>query len=421
MGRTRLRFVAPLRQKTPPGKLDGEIAFLPMEAIGDNGTYDHESVRAAADVVDSGYTYFEQGDVVRARVTPCFENGKGALLSGLASGCGLGTTELFVFRASEAIDARYLFYVTTSHEFTEQGTATLYGAHGVRRVDDQFARDYRVWLPSLNTQRAIADYLDRETVRIDALIAAKRRMIELLEERLVSFFEDSLFGGRRTSGRVANASGFARSMKPFAALERQLAAVPSTWSVVPLRRLVSLVDRHNVSGDAPMLSLTIRGQLVPRDDERQPPADDYVYRYGLVEPGDLVVNPMWITGGAIGVSTCFGAVSPEYRIYSLGLSLEPRFLHFLLRTKAYLQQFRLLLRADTTFDRRIKKEDFRDIPIAFPSRGDQVRIANTLEAANSYAWRLMGLQERAIVLLQDRRQALITAFVTGQLQVSEAA
>jgi hypothetical protein len=130
---------------------------------------------------------------------------------------------------------------------------------------------------------------------------------------------------------------------------------------------------------------------------------------------------MWITGGAIGVSTTFGAVSPEYRIYSLGPSIEPRFLHYLLRTKPYIQQYRLLLRADTTFDRRIKREDFGDIPIAFPPRQDQRRLADTVEAASSETWRLMRVQERSIVLLQERRQALITAAVTGQLDLPDAA
>ncbi len=172
----------------------GDITFLPMEAIGDDGTYDRESVRPAAEVVDSGYTYFEQGDVVRARVTPCFENGKGALLSSLTSGRGLGTTELFVFQPSSAIDARYLFYVTASHEFTGLGTATIYGAHGVRRVDDKFARDYRVWLPPLTTQRAIADYLHRETARIDALIVAKQKMVELLDDRRQAVIDGAMLG-----------------------------------------------------------------------------------------------------------------------------------------------------------------------------------------------------------------------------------
>ena len=82
-----------------------------MESINEDGTYDRNSTRSAEEVINTGYTYFEQGDVVRARVTPCFENGKGALLSELPSGRGLGTTELFVFQPSSAIHDRFLYYL----------------------------------------------------------------------------------------------------------------------------------------------------------------------------------------------------------------------------------------------------------------------------------------------------------------------
>ena len=168
----RLRFVAPIRSRTPDRELSGNVAFLPMDAIGDDGTFDRERIRPAEEISGQGYTYFRDGDVVRARVTPCFENGKGAFLSGLQCGEGLGTTELFVFAPGLDVDARFLYYVLISSDFTERGSATMYGAHGVKRVDETFARDYRLWLPDVDQQRMVADYLDRETARIDALMGS---------------------------------------------------------------------------------------------------------------------------------------------------------------------------------------------------------------------------------------------------------
>ena len=90
----RLRFVVELNpSKSELAKLpkDTEVSFLPMEAIGDDGSLNLEKTRALQEV-ETGYTYFRDGDVTVAKITPCFENGKGALMVGLLGGIGFGTT-----------------------------------------------------------------------------------------------------------------------------------------------------------------------------------------------------------------------------------------------------------------------------------------------------------------------------------------
>ncbi|TAE78227.1 MAG: hypothetical protein EAZ84_01525, partial [Verrucomicrobia bacterium] len=96
----RLRFVAQLNpSKSEASNLprDTKASFLPMEAIGDDGSLNLERERELSEV-ETGYTYFRDGDVAVAKITPCFENGKGALMSGLLNGIGFGTTELIVAR-----------------------------------------------------------------------------------------------------------------------------------------------------------------------------------------------------------------------------------------------------------------------------------------------------------------------------------
>lgn len=96
----RLRFLAALN---PPvrhdiqDKDDLEVSFLPMEQVGVDGSLNLESTRPVGQV-KSGYSYFEDGDVAFAKVTPCFENGKGALMRQLVEGVGFGTTEITVLR-----------------------------------------------------------------------------------------------------------------------------------------------------------------------------------------------------------------------------------------------------------------------------------------------------------------------------------
>src|SRR5262249_8603811 len=90
--------------------LDTEVSFVPMGAITEEGTVNVEDVREISNVY-LGYTYFGEGDVVVAKITPCFENGKRARAIGLRNGIGFGTTELHVLQPSRDIDRDYLFYV----------------------------------------------------------------------------------------------------------------------------------------------------------------------------------------------------------------------------------------------------------------------------------------------------------------------
>lgn len=398
--RVRMRFVAPLRPRTPSLPLAGDISFLPMEAIGDDGTYDRESVRSASEIAGAGYTYFEEGDVVRARVTPCFENGKGALLASLTGGRGLGTTELFVFRPSPRIVDRYLYYVTQSQEFTEHGAATLYGAHGVRRVDDQFARDYRVWLPPVSVQRSIADYLDRETARIDALVAAKRRLLELLEERWQGSLETRIRGLSETYGEI-----------PLKYISREVVVgiviTPSAWyadSGVPAVRGVN-VSPGAISMDE-VVYLTDEGhRLHPKSRLRA--GDVVVVRTG--QAGTAAVVPAELDG-----VNCIDLV-----IIRTGDAYAPEFLEFVLNSD-WLQKH-IAEHSVGTIQSHFNVGAAAQIPVPRVPLAEQRPIAAQLRRDRGRTAELMSTVDRQVELLREHRQALITAAVTGELEIPVAA
>ena len=141
----RLRHVAalnPSKSEIAEFPRDTEVSFLPMEAVGDDGTLNLDRTRPIAEV-ESGYTYFREGDVTIAKITPCFENGKGAVMRGLHNGHGFGTTELIVARPSEGTTTSdYLHRLFTSRSFRMLGEAAMYGAGGQKRVPDDFVRDF---------------------------------------------------------------------------------------------------------------------------------------------------------------------------------------------------------------------------------------------------------------------------------------
>ncbi len=152
-----------------------------------------EQTQTIADV-SSGYTEFDDGDVIVAKITPCFENGKGALAIGLVNGAAFGTTELHVLRSSYLLDRRFLFYFTISQFFRSTGEGEMYGAGGQKRVPPEFCENVRLPLPPVAEQRAIADFLDREAMKIDTLIAKVKAAIERLQEYRTALITSAVTG-----------------------------------------------------------------------------------------------------------------------------------------------------------------------------------------------------------------------------------
>jgi type I restriction enzyme S subunit len=131
----RLRFLVKLNPSKNELGADHptEISFLPMDNVGDDGTLRLDTIRKWSEV-ESGYSYFSEGDISYAIITPCFENGKGAQMVGLYNGCGFGTTELCILRPQKSCNGRWLWFLTISEPFRKIGESYMYGAGGQKRV-----------------------------------------------------------------------------------------------------------------------------------------------------------------------------------------------------------------------------------------------------------------------------------------------
>lgn len=193
----RLRFVAELNpSKSEVATLDKEmlVSFLPMDAIGNDGTLNLEREKPIAEV-ETGYTYFRDGDVTIAKITPCFENGKGAVMRGLTQGIGFGTTELIVVRPiASQVSSDYLHSLFTSVVFRKNGEGHMYGAGGQKRVPDDFVRNFEIAFPPIEEQQTISAFLDTETAKFDVLTAEANRAIALLLERRSALISAAVTG-----------------------------------------------------------------------------------------------------------------------------------------------------------------------------------------------------------------------------------
>ncbi|MDP1984800.1 MAG: restriction endonuclease subunit S [Sulfuritalea sp.] len=193
----RLRFVAALNpSKSEVANLDRDtvVSFLPMAAIGEDGTLSLETEKAICEL-ENGYTYFRDGDVTIAKITPCYENGKGALMRGLINGIGFGTTELIVARPKpEETIGTYLHYLFISRVFRGLGESHMYGAGGQKRVPDEFVRNFATAFPPLLEQTQIVMFLDAQLTKLDTLTAEAQRAIDLLQERRTALISAAVTG-----------------------------------------------------------------------------------------------------------------------------------------------------------------------------------------------------------------------------------
>jgi type I restriction enzyme S subunit len=224
-----LRYVCELNPSVAFDGLheDEDLTFLPMERV-KSGYFIPNTEKLSK--YGSSYTAFEDGDIVLAKVTPCFENGNIAIAGNLARGKGFGSSELFVIRPTAA-ERRFLFDYFQSSIFKQNGEASMTGAGGLKRVSPDVLRQHHLPCPSEDIQRLIANFLDHETARIDGLIAEKERMLELLEEK-----RSALISRLVTRGLNPNA--------PFKASGQEwLGEIPAHWKLLRLKFAITGIDQ----------------------------------------------------------------------------------------------------------------------------------------------------------------------------------
>ncbi len=169
------------------------ITFTPMECIR-TGTFENRSKLFGE--IEGTYTQYAEGDIVLAKVTPCFENGNVCVMKQLHSGVGMGSSELFVLRPKKILD-RFLLYFLQHSGFKDAACATMTGTGGLKRVSSSFVQNCHIPYPALKEQERIADYLDEKCSLISNLIEEKESLITDLAEYKKSLIFEVVTGKRK--------------------------------------------------------------------------------------------------------------------------------------------------------------------------------------------------------------------------------
>jgi len=389
----RLRFVSrinPVKSELKHVGPDDAVSFVPMEALHEYGgmTLEQERLRGS---VEQGYTYFRDGDIVVAKITPCFENGKGSIAAGLTNGVGFGTTELHVVRSFAELDRDFAFFLTMCDPFRKLGEGEMFGAGGQKRIPDSFIKDFRAPLPPLAEQKVIAAFLRRATAKIDALVEKKRRLIELLKEKRTALISHAV-----TKGLNPDAP-----MKPSGI--DWLGDVPKHWEVRRLKYVASIKSGDNITSD----SIDVDGDYpVYGGNGLRGYTSAYTHdgEYVLIgRQGALCGNVHRVRGQFwasehCAVATCVEDVSVDW-------------------CAALIEAMGLKRHSETAAQPGLAVERILRLAVPCPPLAEQEAIAHKLSVTHEDIDRITDQVSDAISRLTEYRSALISAAVTGKIDV----
>ncbi|REK75498.1 restriction endonuclease subunit S [Rhodococcus erythropolis] len=385
------------------------VTFLPMEAIGEDGILDTTRERPVRELL-IGYSYFANGDVIMAKVTPCFENGKAAVIETLPTKDGFGTSEVTTLRPRSDLDQRFLGYFVRSDRFRQSSIAAMTGAGGLKRVPDEHVRSFEIGLPSDAEQYGIAMFLDRETAKIDALISKQEQLITTLRE------------DRAATITHAVTMGLDPEVVTRESDTDWLGAIPAHWQLRPLRFMYSKIKAQNHPSEQ-LLSIYRDYGVIPkgsRTDNFNKASADLSY-YQLVEPGDLVVNRMKAWQGSVGISWHRGIISPDYYVYKPVHDQCNSYLNYLFRCQRYTAGYGRLSTGVRPSQWSITPGDHLGLEALLPPAAEQGAIAEFLDDRCVKIDVLISKSTQMIDTLREYRSALITDAVTGKIDVRGAA
>lgn len=390
-------------------KEDTPVVFLPMERVGVDGIIDTREILDASKVW-SGFTYFKKGDVLVAKITPCFENGKGACLDSLPTEFGFGSTEFHVLRAKPYVSQHFLYRLTTLAIFRQLGADSMTGAAGQQRVPNSFIANFLVAVPSVSEQDAIVGYLDHADRQIRRYIRAKRRTIELLHEQKQAIIHQAV-----TRGLDPNVP-----LKPSGV--EWLGDVPAHWEVLRSKYIFREVDDRSSTGDEPRLSMSqklglVRSSLI---EERRLMSESNIGAK-VCWKDDLVLNRLKAHLGVFALASELGLVSPDYTVLRAQTIVSPQYFEFVLRTPACRVEFRKRVKGIVQGFWRLYTEDFYNILLPVPPVSEQHKIVAQLESNLADLNQAIDRVRNEIDLIREYRTRLIADVVTGKIDVRAAA
>lgn len=363
------------------------------------------------ETVESAVSSFKEGDILFGKLRPYLAK------VAYASFNGVCTTELLVLRPIKSVDVGFLHYQLLSDGFIKLVTSMTYGAK-MPRINEEQLGNITIPLPTLDEQRTIAAFLDRQTASIDALVAKKEHQIKLLQEERVVLINKAVTQGFDSTAPAKN-SGV-----------EWLGQIPAHWKVQRLKFAAQLESGHTPSRTVdeywdnctiPWVTLNDVGYLKTHDYIFD--TINYINELGLAHssaqilPAGTVILSRDATVGRCGILERPMATSQHFVNWICHAELLPEYL--LLVFKVPMQQEFERLTIGSTI-RTIGMPDVNSFRVPIPPIAEQKAIVSYVNCETARIDALMAKVREHIDRLREYRTALISAAVTGKIDVRES-
>ena len=355
---------------------------------------------------------FNTGDLLFGKLRPYLAKAY------LADSPGEAVGDFHVLRLSKAIRGRYFKYQVLSSEFISAVNSSSYGSKMPRASWEDMAI-LKIAIPSLSEQESIADFLDRETVKIDALVAEQENLIALLQEKRQALISHAVTKGLDPKAPMKD-SGV-----------EWLGKIPAHWKTLRFKFLilkiesgtsVNATDVPAVNGELGVLktSCVYHGDFDPAQNKAVLPSE-YARVSCPVRKMHLVVSRM-NTPDLVGLA---GLVKQDHenlflpdRLWQVSVhGIHPALCHYWTHSYYYRVQVQMACSGTSSSMQNLSQDQFKNFFVPIPPAPEQVEILKFIESEISKIQLLRSEAEKAIGLLKERRSALITAAVTGKIDV----
>jgi type I restriction enzyme, S subunit len=300
----------------------------------------------------------------------------------------------------------YLYFLTKSNMYDNWKNNTFIQATIQNIGADKYSL-LPMFLPNIDEQRAIAAFIDLETGRIDALIEKKEQQVELLQEKRAALISHAV----------------TKELDPDVKMKDSgvewLGEVPEHWNIGRAKLLFQEINDRSTSGEETLLTVShITGVTRRSEKNVNMFMAESLEGYKICEAGDLVINTMWAWMGAMGIAPERGIVSPSYNVYRLRTQEnEPSFYDYLFRTEQFVSEVICHSKGIWSSCLRLYPESFFEIQIPFSPQEEQRGIVYLIQKETGNYKTFQRKIEKSIEKLREYRTALISAAVTGKIDV----
>ncbi|WP_447981044.1 restriction endonuclease subunit S [Achromobacter kerstersii] len=324
---------------------------------------------------------------------------------GLAKHHGMITGAYTVTRCNPQVSSAFLYYYYLSLDDGKQLRSLYTGLRNVITRDAFFS--LAAPLPPCDEQERIVAFLDQIIEKIDAAIAKKRWLIELLQEQKNIRIHQAVLRGLNPEVPMRDSC------------YTWIGAVPSHWKVIPNRYIFREQNARSLRGEETHLSMSQRYGLVPAKELDVQTLQSESYEGAkLCQKGDLVQNRLKAHLAVFAVAPCDGLVSPDYSVFRLQNS-ENQSVYFerLFKTPNYLGEFNRRVRGIVVGFLRLYSDDFNSIPAIVPPCDEQAEIVSFIEKANKEFEDIRAKIDAEIAKLRELKAIIVASAVTGKIKI----